>query len=106
MSIQLSSRVYCVLRGRIKQEDPLMDYNEFDTLISEVSNTLRDRDSYRQIELHTNYFSDSYGEILLVFRVSYLERNSEIEAVIIETEEELESHADFATEEREIEQIV
>ena len=99
-------RVYCILRGSFKYETFDMDYYEFDTRVHEVEQVMMDRHEHRDIHLETNYYSDKYGELLFVFKGSYLERVSELEAVIDEVCEELEASMDFTVDEKEIESII
>lgn len=99
-------RVYCVFRGCMKTEADDIDFNEFDTKINEVERQVQKQESHRDIRLETTHFNEGYAELLFVFKGSYLERTSELEQVMDNVAEEIESSMDFTVDEKEIEAIV
>jgi hypothetical protein len=72
------SRYHCLIRGQMLDNFENIDEFEFDARVLASKNRINEMDHYRFPSLETNYFGDSYVELIFSFRISYKDRNPEI----------------------------
>ncbi|MCG3218846.1 MAG: hypothetical protein KAR35_07550 [Candidatus Heimdallarchaeota archaeon] len=72
------SRYHCLVRGQMLDNFENIDEFEFDARVLASKNGISDINPYRFPSLESNYFGESYVELIFSFRISYKDKSPEI----------------------------